>query len=165
MAADAPMSRAAMIALAAAGHELTITGVPPGSGMRMGVDRDRDGALDGDELAAGTDPGDPASHPVAGAVTPGIVREGLRAVRPNPFHEGTTLDFALARTAAVTVAVFDVTGRQVRVLARGQRMAPGTQSLRWDGRADDGHPVATGVYFVRLVTPGGEWRRAVIRVR
>jgi hypothetical protein len=31
------------------GQELTYTCVPPGSGVRMGIDRDLDGILDGDE--------------------------------------------------------------------------------------------------------------------
>ena len=30
------------------GQELTFTCVPPGSGQRIGLDRDRDGLLDGD---------------------------------------------------------------------------------------------------------------------
>ena len=32
-----------------AGQELTYTCVPPGSGRRIGIDRDLDGVLDGDE--------------------------------------------------------------------------------------------------------------------
>ena len=43
--------------------ELTFTCVPPGSGTRIGIDRDLDGALDGDELDAGSDPADPTSKP------------------------------------------------------------------------------------------------------
>jgi DNA-binding beta-propeller fold protein YncE len=42
---------------------LTYTCVPPGSGQRIGLDRDLDGHLDGDERAAGTNPADPLSHP------------------------------------------------------------------------------------------------------
>ena len=45
------------------GGELTYTCVPPGSGVRIGLDRDEDGFLDGDELVAGSDPADPASTP------------------------------------------------------------------------------------------------------
>jgi hypothetical protein len=41
---------------------LTFTCAPPGTGRRLALDRDRDGRLDGDERAAGTDPGDPSSH-------------------------------------------------------------------------------------------------------
>ena len=45
------------------GRELTYTAVPPGSGMRIGIDRDGDGHLDGDEEDAGSDPADPESTP------------------------------------------------------------------------------------------------------
>jgi hypothetical protein len=46
-----------------AGREITFTCVPPGSGVRTALDRDRDGSFDGVELNAGTDPGNPNSHP------------------------------------------------------------------------------------------------------
>jgi hypothetical protein len=42
---------------------LTFTAVPPGEGWRVGVDRDGDGYVDGDEVALGDDPGDPHHHP------------------------------------------------------------------------------------------------------
>ena len=42
---------------------LTFLAVPPGEGWRVGIDRDGDGYADGDELAAGTDPGDARSRP------------------------------------------------------------------------------------------------------
>jgi len=49
-----------------AGQEMTFECVPPGSGARIGVDRDRDTALDRTELDCGTDPADPNSVPTAG---------------------------------------------------------------------------------------------------
>ena len=42
---------------------LTYTCTPPGSGQRIGIDRDLDGFLDGDERAARSDPADPHSTP------------------------------------------------------------------------------------------------------
>ncbi len=42
---------------------LTFTCAPPGSGLRMGIDRDGDGYADGDELARGSDPMNPNSTP------------------------------------------------------------------------------------------------------
>jgi YVTN family beta-propeller protein len=46
---EAPLSRTALLDLLAAGDSLTFLGVPPGSGTRLGGDRDGDGIRDGDE--------------------------------------------------------------------------------------------------------------------
>ena len=54
-----PITDAALRSLA----PVTYTCVPPGSGERIGVDRDGDGAWDGDERQAQTDPADPDSGP------------------------------------------------------------------------------------------------------
>jgi YVTN family beta-propeller protein len=45
--------------------EITYTCTPPGNGPRLALDRDEDGAYNGDERAAGTDPADAASVPEA----------------------------------------------------------------------------------------------------
>ena len=58
-----PVSDDALRLLARLGHPVTFTCVPPGSGERIGVDRDGDGAWDGDERDAHTDPADPTSKP------------------------------------------------------------------------------------------------------
>ncbi len=69
-AGEALLSDAQMRAIAGtAGQELTYTCVPPGSGMRVGVDRDEDGFFDRDELDAGSDPADPSSIPSGGTTT------------------------------------------------------------------------------------------------
>jgi hypothetical protein len=52
------------------GQDLTFTAVPVGSGERMGIDRDEDGALDRDEIDAGSDPADPLSIPPTPTPTP-----------------------------------------------------------------------------------------------
>ena len=59
-----PVTDAALQLLATpGGHPVTYTCVPPGSGERIGVDRDGDGSWDGDERDAHTDPADPTSTP------------------------------------------------------------------------------------------------------
>ncbi len=60
------------------GQELTYTCVPPGSGLRVGIDRDLDGALDADERDAFTDPGNPGSVP--GACSDGVDNDGDGAI-------------------------------------------------------------------------------------
>ena len=63
-AADPPLLPAQLRAIATVvGQELTYTCVPPGSGVRIGVDRDEDGFFDRDELDGGSDPADPSSTP------------------------------------------------------------------------------------------------------
>ena len=47
--ADAPIPLGTLIQAVHTGSELTFTGVPPGSGRRLGIDHNSDGKLDGDE--------------------------------------------------------------------------------------------------------------------
>src|SRR5207249_1359351 len=62
--ADPVLSKTALRNLAAtAGQEQVYTCVPPGSGTRIGVDRDLDGFFDRTELDQGTDPANAASFP------------------------------------------------------------------------------------------------------
>src|SRR5439155_20248763 len=119
---------------------------------------DRDGYPGGDELAAGSDPGNPASTPANVGVEPPGLRAGLRGALPNPFRGGTVLEFSLARDASMELAVFDVLGREVRTLARGS-VAAGVHRLDWDGRRDDGRAAGAGLYFARLRVPGPAWTR------
>ena len=49
------------------------------------------------------------------------------------------------------VVVFDIRGRRVRTLARGD-YAAGVQSAMWDGADDSGRQVANGVYFLRVAS-------------
>ena len=57
-----PIPTAAIVALSAL-RPVTFTCAPLGSGVRAGIDRDLDGALDGDEVLHGSDPADPQSTP------------------------------------------------------------------------------------------------------
>ncbi|WP_257459606.1 YncE family protein [Archangium lipolyticum] len=50
-------------AVVSGGGALTYTCTPPGSGRRIGIDRDLDGFLDGDERVAGSNPADPLNTP------------------------------------------------------------------------------------------------------
>jgi DNA-binding beta-propeller fold protein YncE len=65
---DAPLSDASLRQRASQKDgELTYTCTPPGSGVRVGIDRDEDGVLDGDEEDAGSDPANAASTIRAGS--------------------------------------------------------------------------------------------------
>jgi YVTN family beta-propeller protein len=60
-----PFTRAQLAEKVAAGDTLTVMGVPPGSGMRMGIDRDVNGVLDGDTGEVPPPPPSPPPPPPA----------------------------------------------------------------------------------------------------
>lgn len=62
---------------------------------------------------------------------------------PNPFNPATTVSLSLPRAGRLTVAVFDLLGREVTVLHDGYSAA-GDIELVWDARN-----VSSGVYFIR----------------
>lgn len=74
----------------------------------------------------------------------------LFANHPNPFVRSTTIRFALPATQGnVRLAVYDLTGRLVKVLAEGEFPA-GLHEVRWDGTDDAGNPAPSGTYLCRL---------------
>ena len=163
---NAPLiSSASLRALAGPGSEVTVMGAPVGSGWRLGYDRDRDNYPDGDERVAGSDPGNPLSTPANVGVLPTGEAFALGPIGPNPFRGATEVTFTLGRTGAVDCIVYDLLGRETRVLARGQRFEAGRHRLPWDGRTDLGREVGAGVYFIRLRCEAGQATRAVLRVR
>ena len=86
-------------------------------------------------------------------------------MRPNPFRAEAEVEFTLASAGRADLRVYDVLGREVRSLLRGERLAAGPQRASWDGRRNDGGAAGAGVYFVRLELAGRSWTRAVVRVR
>ena len=73
-------------ASAAAGAEVTFTALPTGTELRLGIDRDGDGAYDRDELDACGDPADPAVLPLAGC----LFRNGFEAGDAGAWSEAAT---------------------------------------------------------------------------
>ncbi len=84
--------------------------------------------------------------------------------RPNPFREQTTLEYVLPDPASVRLAVYDVLGRQVRVLVDGKQKA-GRHTVQWDGHDESGKKMASGVYLARLVVGGTTKVRKMTFVR
>jgi len=80
---------------------------------------------------------------------PGLATR-LQGAYPNPFNPSTKIAFTTARTGHVSLAVYDLTGRQVRLLVDGH-VGAGEHTAFWDGRGNDGTRAASGVYFARFV--------------
>jgi hypothetical protein len=88
----------------------------------------------------------------------------LSPAHPNPVPGTTWVDYALPARGAVSLSVYDVSGRLVRTLFSGVRES-GTHRARWDGRDAHGAEVMAGVYFLRLATDDGALTRKMTVVR
>ena len=78
----------------------------------------------------------------------------LLANYPNPFNPETWIPYRLAEDAFVTLTIYGRSGRVVRTLEVGHRVASFYESrskaIYWNGRNDVGERVASGVYFYHL---------------
>ena len=88
----------------------------------------------------------------------------LKPVWPNPVRGEARVAFTIPVRGEVSLRVYDVAGRLVRVLWSGV-MEAGRHTLTWDGTGDEGWKVGAGVYFLRLEQGGKRATRKVILVR
>lgn len=68
---------------------------------------------------------------------------------PNPFNPDTQIQYHLLLRKQVQIKIFNSLGQEIRTLFNGPQM-PGTYRLQWDGRNDQGHPVASGNYLYQI---------------
>ena len=78
----------------------------------------------------------------------------LLANYPNPFNPETWIPYRLAEDAFVTLTIYDLSGRIVRTLEVGHRIASvyenRSKAVYWDGKNGLGEGVASGVYYYHL---------------
>ncbi len=70
---------------------------------------------------------------------------------PNPFNPSTRIQYSVDREAAVQLSIYDATGRRVARLVNAQH-EPGNYSVVWNGTADSGARVSSGVYYSKLIS-------------
>lgn len=99
-------------------------------------------------------PGESVAYTVEGLI-PLPDKFDLLQSYPNPFQGSTTLTFTIPEhrwTGSPThLAIYDLMGRRVRVLVDAHHY-PGRYTVQWDGTDGSGRPMASGVYFGRIVT-------------
>ncbi|MBO6574532.1 MAG: T9SS type A sorting domain-containing protein [Rhodothermales bacterium] len=78
---------------------------------------------------------------------------------PNPFNPATTIQFGLDRAQTVRLAVYDVLGREVALLADGPQPA-GAFQVQFDAGQ-----LTSGTYVYRLTTPTGTVSRTMMLVK
>ncbi|MFC1619120.1 Calx-beta domain-containing protein [Candidatus Neomarinimicrobiota bacterium] len=86
------------------------------------------------------------------------VRTTLNQNYPNPFNPSTTVTFDLGfldgPSQRTSVKIYNLLGQEVRTLYNGEARM-GHYELLWRGIDQRGVPVASGIYFVRLMTDSG----------
>ena len=76
---------------------------------------------------------------------------GLHGASPNPFNPATKLSYAMAADGPASLKIYDSRGRAVRTLLSGVAMR-GRHEIIWDGRADNGRFLGSGVYLAIFST-------------
>ena len=71
---------------------------------------------------------------------------GLLQNYPNPFNPSTRIQYALNRRTTVVLKVYDLIGREVATLFKGEQ-EPGFHTAEWDASSSSG-----GVYLYRIET-------------
>ena len=73
---------------------------------------------------------------------------------PNPFNSETWIPFQLAQDSTVTARIYDVTGKQIRIIQLGYVTAgnyvESSKAIYWDGKTDTGEQVSSGTYFYQI---------------
>ena len=68
---------------------------------------------------------------------------------PNPFNPTTTLRYDIPEDGNVSIFIYDMMGRQIRMLVN-RNVSAGYHFIQWDGNNQSGSPVAAGVYIYVL---------------
>ena len=68
---------------------------------------------------------------------------------PNPSNPETIIRYHLPDNSEVTLTIYDILGRKIRVLIQRFQSA-GKYSVRWNGRDDLGLAVSSGIYIYQL---------------
>jgi len=79
------------------------------------------------------------------------VRFHISVPYPNPFNSELIMRFELPSPSEVDIAIYDLQGREVKVLNK-KMLSAGRHAIKWRGRDTSGRFVASGVYFIRIRT-------------
>jgi hypothetical protein len=84
---------------------------------------------------------------------------------PNPFRGSTNITIKQIDNNPTTVAVYNLRGQLIRTVVNKQNMSPGEHSFTWDGKNDNGEPVAAGIYLFKMISGKYSATRKMILLR
>jgi arabinogalactan endo-1,4-beta-galactosidase len=70
---------------------------------------------------------------------------------PNPFNNSTLITYELKENTAVSIIVYDVSGRKIKELVNHD-LSKGVYRVYWDGKDNSGNEISSGIYFIRMNT-------------
>ena len=70
---------------------------------------------------------------------------------PNPFNMTTQIRFSLDQGGYASLSVYDSAGRKIQTICQGFYPA-GTHKISWEA-SENGSPLPSGVYLIRLEAP------------
>ncbi len=73
----------------------------------------------------------------------------LRPAYPNPFNPTTRIQYDLLKAANITVDIYDITGKLVKILIN-QQQEPGLKQVAWDATDRTGNQVGASIYLYRI---------------
>ena len=69
---------------------------------------------------------------------------------PNPFNPTTQISYNIPSRSQVTLTIYNMMGQKVRSLVSNKMQEPGSYSVQWDSRNDQGQVVPSGVYLYKI---------------
>ena len=134
-----------------------------GAATDLSADNETDYALTASQPVLTNNAGDTFAIDLPTDVTPRTLVAPLTS-RPNPFNPTTEISFTLARAGLTRVSVYDVAGRRVTTLL-DDRLAAGRHQVSWNGSDASGRELASGAYFVQLLTADRTETRKLILLK
>lgn len=88
---------------------------------------------------------------IVGLSAPGKLPKAFHLYQnyPNPFNPETAIAYSLSQPGSVTLEIYNMLGEKIRSYHKAYSSS-GSFQISWDGKSQDGIPVASGVYIYTL---------------
>jgi flagellar hook assembly protein FlgD len=80
------------------------------------------------------------------------------------FPNGIVINYGIKREGKVSLRIYDIAGRCVKVVEDSRRQA-GIYHTKWNGYDNNRRRVAAGIYFIRMETGSFHSTKKVLLVR
>jgi hypothetical protein len=83
---------------------------------------------------------------------------------PNPFNQDTQIVFQIPNACHLKLTVFNLNGERIRTIVNEIKPA-GKYRVTWDGKADNGETISSGIYIIKMKSDGFEKDRKLILLK